>query len=237
MWQSFISSVLHSSLWYAVLLLNLLKHYSIILGVPGAAIISKLQSCNYCCLLASSRSGAANSSHSRLHLLQGFSKHRLHAILVTFVFTCPKILCNLCQLMLEMKIPFLFNICFPHTLPFLGRDCCPFLTVENHSCVFSFSVSLCATGVTVLSDRVGAAALLGLAAELLLSWDTISVSHRSCLSTVSLCPPSTSAPTAVYRHKQHAAMEQMVADHSLQVSELSNSVKKLVGWICPKCML
>ena len=109
-----------------------------------------------CCSLA-------NSSHSRLHLLQGFSKHRLHAILVTFVFTRPKILCNLCQLMLEMKIPFLFNICFPHTLcPFFGRDCCPFLTVENHSCVFSFSVSLCATGVTVLTDRVGAAALLTL---------------------------------------------------------------------------
>lgn len=72
---------------------NLLKYYSIILGVPGAAIISKLQSCipivvSVCCLLASSRSGAANSSHSRLtklliresNLLQGFSKHRLHAI-------------------------------------------------------------------------------------------------------------------------------------------------------------
>ena len=66
----------------------------------------------------------ANSSHSRLtklliresNLLQGFSKHRLHAILVTFVFTRPKILCNLCQLMLEMKFPFLFNICFPHSL-------------------------------------------------------------------------------------------------------------------------
>ena len=49
---------------------NLSKYYSIILGVPGAAIISKLQSCipivvSGCCLLASSRSGAANSSHSR----------------------------------------------------------------------------------------------------------------------------------------------------------------------------
>ena len=123
---------------------NLLKYYSIILGVPGAAIIPKLQSCipivvSVCCLLASSRSGGANSSHSRLHLLQGFSKHRLHAILVTFVFTRPKILCNLCQLMLEMKFPFLFNICFPHSLR-------------------SSSI---------------ADPLLGLAAELLLSWDTI----------------------------------------------------------------
>ena len=81
---------------------NLSKYYSIILGVPGAAIISKLQSCipivvSGCCSLASSRSGGTNSSHSRLtklliresNLLQGFSKHRLHAILVTFFFTRP----------------------------------------------------------------------------------------------------------------------------------------------------
>ena len=56
------------------------------------------------------RSGGANSSHSRLHLLQGSSKHRLHAILVTFVFTRPLILCNLCQLMLENKSLFLLTI-------------------------------------------------------------------------------------------------------------------------------
>ena len=127
MWQSFISSVLHASLWYAVLLLQFIKTLFYNSGIHGG-----------------------------LQLFQ------------------------------------------------------------------SFKVALCYSPDWQSRSSSIADPLLGLAAELLLSWDSISVSHRSCLSTVSLCPPSTSAPTAVFRHKQHAAMEQMVADHSLQVSALSN---------------
>ena len=82
-------------------------------GIHGG--LQLFQSCipivvSGCCSLASSRSGGANSSHSRLHLLQGSSKHRLHAILVPFVSTRPKILCILSQLMLEVRSPFLSDL-------------------------------------------------------------------------------------------------------------------------------
>ena len=177
MWQSFISSVLHASLWYAVLMLQFIE---ILFNNSGSP-----RGCNYfkaaklqlpivvsgCCSLA-------NSSHSRLHLLQGFSKHRLHAILVTFVFTRPKILCNLYQLMLEMKSPFLFTICFPHTLcPSFGRDCCPFSHCGKpllRILILCFTLChRCYSPAWQSRSSSIADPPLGLAAELLLSWDTI----------------------------------------------------------------
>ena len=144
---------------------NLLKYYSLILGVPGAVIIPKLQSCipivmSGCCSLASSRSGGAHSSHSRPSKSKGPPSMQFWWLLSSPAPRSCAISASWCwRWSPRSSLPFASLTLF--VLP-LVVIVVLFLTVENHCCVFSFCVSLCATGVTVLSDRVGAAALLTL---------------------------------------------------------------------------
>ena len=212
---------------------NLLKYYSLILGVPGAVIIPKLQSCipivvSGCCLLASSRSGGAHSSHSRPSKSKGPPSMQFWWLLSSPAPRSCAISAIWCwRWSPRSSLPFASLTLF--VLP-LVVIVVLFLTVENHCCVFSFCVSLCATGVTCIQSCLteseqqhcwpsawfggGASTELRfhLPAAVVWLYALIHVGERGWQPCWDQNSKDCNAPTAVYRHRQlwwHAAMEQM----------------------------